>query len=113
MVFSLFLAEGEGEGLHSGIEKFNFESSVFDRAFLADELIEAMTWNGASACGVGVAAVVIAGGGAVECDFEADGLAIFRGAQNQVQIARVEAEDNFAGGCFENGAFGADFPTAA
>jgi hypothetical protein len=36
MVVSLFLAKGEGEGLHSGIEKFNFESAVFDCAFLAD-----------------------------------------------------------------------------
>jgi hypothetical protein len=112
-VASLFLTEGEGEGLHSGIEKFNFESAIFDCAFLADQLIKAMALDCSGAGGVGVAAVVVARGCAVERDFEADGLAIFCGAQNQMQVTRVEAENNFARGGIEDGAFGAYFPSAA
>src|ERR1700735_1880814 len=63
--------------------------------------------------GVGVAAVVVARSSAIEVDFEAEGLAIFCGAKNQVQIARVKAEDDFAGGCIEDRTFGAYFPGAA
>src|SRR5580698_10759540 len=85
------LAEGEGEGLHTGIEEFDFERAVFDCAFLTDELVETMALDCASSAGVGVAAVVITWSGAVKCDFKADGLAIFRGAEHKMQVARKMA----------------------
>ena len=89
------------------------KSSVFDCAFLADELVEAMALYCSGAACVGVDAVIVAGRGAVERDFEADGLAIFCRAQNQMQIARVKTEDDFARSGIEDRAFGADLPTAS
>ena len=82
--------------MHAGIEEFDFESAVFDCTFLAYQLIEAVALDCAGSAGVGVAAVIIPRGCSVERDFEADGFAVFRGAEDQVQVARVKAEDNFS-----------------
>src|ERR1700733_6358676 len=72
-----------------------------------------MALDCAGSAGVGVAAVVVAWSGSVECDFKADRLAIFRGAEDEMQVARVKAEDDFAGSRFEDSTFGAHLPRAA
>src|SRR3984957_6648263 len=71
---SMFLqsSEGEGEGLHARIQEFNLESPIFYSSLLADQLIQAMLLHRAGAAGIGVAAVIVAGGGGVN---------FYRGAQ--------------------------------
>src|SRR5262245_14814961 len=89
------LAEREGESLHAGIEKFDLESPVFHRSFLPDELIQAMFLHRTGAVHIGIAAVVVTGRRAIELHFEANGLVILC-AENEMQIARMKAECDFA-----------------
>src|SRR6185437_8037784 len=105
------LPEGEGEGLHAGIEELDLEGAVFNRPLLAHQLIEAMKRDRAQALSVGVGAMVRARGGAVNGDLEADGLAVRR-AQHQVEIPGVEAIDDRPVGLFQNRHLRADFPGA-
>src|ERR1700721_1115827 len=80
---SMFLqsSEGEGKGLHARIQEFNLESSIFHSSLLADQLIQAMLLHRAGAAGIGVAAVIVAGCGAINFHHEAHRLAVLRGAQ--------------------------------
>src|ERR1700678_294291 len=91
------LSKRKSECLHAGIEKIDLESPVFHRALLANELIQAVALNGARAGCVGVGAVIVAGRSAVKFDGETNRLAIFRGTEDQVQIAGVKAKNDFAG----------------
>src|ERR1700733_14328925 len=93
---SMFLqsSEGEGEGLHARIQEFNLESPIFYSSLLADQLIQAMFLHRAGAAGIGVAAVIVAGRGAVDFHHEAHRLAVLRGSKYEVQIARVKAVQN-------------------
>src|SRR6202161_2684933 len=107
------LSKRKSECLHAGIEKIDFESTVFHCALLANELIQAVALNGARAGCVGIGAVIVARRSAVKFDCETNRLAIFRGTEDQVQVAGVKAEDNFSGDGLEHGAFVAHFPASA
>src|ERR1700685_686794 len=75
------LSKRKSECLHAGIEKIDFESTVFHCALLANELIQAVALNGARAGCVGVGAVIVAGRSAVKFDGETNRLALFRGGR--------------------------------
>jgi hypothetical protein len=55
-------AKSESVSLHSGIEKFDLERPIRDRAILPDELVQPLTVDDAAAVCVNVGAVILAGG---------------------------------------------------
>jgi len=77
------LAEREGEGLDTWIEKFNLKGHVFDSALLPDELIHPRLSNLARAIGGGIDAMIVAGFGAIQPHIEA----------NRRPLARAKLED--------------------
>ena len=85
-------AEGESVGLHAGIEEFDFEGAIRDRAVLPDQLIEPLPIDGALAVGIGVGAMVGAGRGAVERHAEPDRFAVRGRAEHKMQIAGMKAD---------------------
>src|SRR6185503_1811953 len=94
---ALRLAEGEGEGLGPRVEERDRKGAVFDGAFLADQLIEALAGYHSRSLGVGVGARVRARCLAVEGYAKAYRLA-GRRAHDQVEVAGVEAEADLRAG---------------
>jgi len=76
MVDPLLLAEGEGVCLDAGRQEFDAEGAVVDCSLLANELVEAVFFDGAVAFGVGVHSMICSGGFAVYGDAEADGFTV-------------------------------------
>ena len=56
------LAKCEGKGLHARVEEFDLKSSVLDRAFLSNQLIEPMPLHLSRSIVVRIRAVIIARG---------------------------------------------------
>ena len=90
------LPERKRERLDAGVEEFDFERPVLDRAGLADQLIQPLPGDGAVAIGVGVDAVVGAGRLAVQRHPEPHRLAVGIRPQHQMQVAGMEAIDDLA-----------------
>src|ERR1700678_993159 len=102
----------EGKCLHAWVEEFNFERPVFYRPLLPDQLIQTMFLNRASAVCIGVAAMVLAGRGSIQCDPETNRLAAFPRSENQVQVPSVKPKRNFPRSCLKHGAFFAHLPAS-
>ena len=107
------LSESKSERFHARVKEFNLECSVFHRALLADQLIQPVPLDRARAVCVGIGSVVVSRRGAVQFDYETNWLAIFCGAEDQVKVAGMKAENNFAGNGFQHSAFFAYFPASA
>src|ERR1700679_1658362 len=88
--------EGESVSLHAGVEEPDLERMVGDRAALPDELVEALPRHDAVARFIDIAAMVVAGRGAVDRDAKSHGLAVRTGPEHQVKIAGVEDVDDSA-----------------
>ena len=105
------LTERKVENLSAGIQELDLKSSVSNwEALLPNELIHAGFANFAVDVRPRVNSVVVAGRGAVECDFEANRLAVLRWSQNQVQVAAVEPEQDLTGNSLQHSCFGTDIP---
>src|SRR5262249_41004075 len=104
--------EGEGVGLDPGVEKADLEGAVRDRAALPDQLVESLPGHDTLAVGIDVRAVAGAGSRAVDGDAEADRLAVRRGPEHEMQVARVEAVDDAAVLAVEHRILLADRPAA-
>src|ERR1700733_11983688 len=107
-----FSAERECKSLQARIEKLDLESTVRNRAALANELIETLARDSAAAVGIDVGAVIAAGNAAVDCHPKADRLAVPRRPENEMQVARMKTIDNAAIRFVERRMFGAHGPIA-
>src|SRR5215471_11695925 len=96
-------AERERIGLHARIEELDLERAVGDLAVLPHQLVEALAVDRTLAVGIGVGAVVGAGRLAVDGHAEADGLALGRRAEHEMEVAGVEAVDDAAALLVERG----------
>ncbi len=85
------LAERKCECLHAGIEELDLERAIFHASLLANQLVEAIFLYCAISLGVHVNSAVGPGRFSIERHAETDGLAVVAGAQDEVQIARVES----------------------
>ena len=80
-------AEGEGVGLDARIEEADLERAIGNRAILPDKLIEPLPVHHTLAIGIDIGAMAVAGQCAVNRHAEANGIALLRGAENEVEIA--------------------------
>src|SRR5271167_2801446 len=111
--FPKSLTKREIKCLNANIEELDFEGSVYDWAFLPDELIESGLSNFAGAVLSRINTAVFPGSGAIQSHDKPHGLAVLRRSQHQVQVAAVEAEHDLARHCLQHGAFGINVPRPA
>src|SRR5258708_13144809 len=106
-------AEGECIGLHAGIEEFDLEAAVGDRTALPHELAHPLTPDDAIALGVDIGAMAVARRLAVDRHAKADRLAVRCGAEDEMQVAGMEAIDDAPIPSVEGGMLPADPPIPA
>jgi len=80
-------AEGEGVGLDARIEEADLERMIGDGTILPNKLVEPLPHHDALAVGIDIGAMAVAGQCAVNRHAEANGIALLRGAENEVEIA--------------------------
>jgi hypothetical protein len=85
---------------------------IADGAILPNKLVEPLSDHNTLAVGIDIGAMAVAGRRAIYRDAEANGTAFPRGAENEVEIARVEPVDDAALFLIEDGAFFVDRPIA-
>src|SRR5690242_21616678 len=107
------LTKREIKCVNTKVEELDFEGSVHDWTFLANELIESGLSNFAGAVRGRVNAGAFPRGGAIEPHDKSHGLAGLWGSQHQVQVAAVEPEHDLARHCLQHGAFGIYVPRPA
>jgi hypothetical protein len=98
---SAFSAKGKRKSLHSGIQKLNRKSPIFDGMFLPNQLIKAMFHDSAIALLICIRAMICSGCGPIQADPKAHRLAGagagslgIWGSKHHMQVAGMEAEDN-------------------
>jgi hypothetical protein len=91
------LTKREVKGVNPRIEKFDFKGSVYDRAFLPDELIEPRLSNFAGAVRASIDPAIFTWNSAVKRHPEANGLTVIGWSQHQMQIPAMEPERDLTG----------------
>src|SRR5271165_2713409 len=84
------LSESKVIGAYAGVEKFNLEGPIQDRAGLPDELIKPRLIDGAPTPGICINAERIVGCGAIDGDAEASGAILGRRRQNEMKVAGMK-----------------------
>src|SRR3954453_20975902 len=97
------LAEGEDVRAHARVEERDLEGALGGAATLADELVHPRLIDGAFAEHVDVESVVVPGRLTVEEHGETNRRARGRRREDQVEVARLEAERDRAAGGAERG----------
>src|SRR6476469_7394406 len=86
----------EGERLHARCGELDFEYMILDLSRLPYQLIQPVTGDDSVALFVGIFPVLFSGRMAVDGYSIVDGLALGRGTEDKMQIARMEAKPDSA-----------------
>jgi hypothetical protein len=90
------LSKRKRENLYIGIEEFDFHRPVSDLALLPDQLVETMLSNFPCAASICVNAMIDTRSGSIQRNFEPNRPPVRCRAKNQMQVASMKAEHNFA-----------------
>src|SRR5215469_12368886 len=105
------LSKGERKYLHTGIEEFNFECSIFHRTLLPYELIEPVTLNRTQSTTVCIDAVIVSRRRAIQLHRETNWFPVLCDSEYQVEIAGMKAKRNFSRSRLQHRVLCPDFPT--
>ena len=106
-------SESKRECLNSRVEEFDLEGAIFDPAGLPYQLIEPVLGDGAVALRVGIHPMILTRCGPVEPHSESHRLSVRRGAEHEVKVPGVKAEDDLAGCGDQRRMLTADIPLPA